>query len=107
MSHSLIKCEILVTGGPKPWDLEYIKMYRKKIRKGNINFTRVMNCTISDEYFDWTKEELEFRRREVDKLNTHRKDWIKQMRRELEIEEEKEMDEIGQIIYTLHQRKGY
>ncbi len=52
-------------------------------------------------------DELNLKRREVDKLTIHRKDWTKQMKKELEIAEEKEMDEIGQIIYTLHQRRGY
>ncbi len=52
------------------------------------------------------EEDLRMRRQEVDKLKTHKEDWIKQMKREMELEEEKEMDEIGQVLYALNQRKN-
>jgi len=59
---------------------------------------------IAEDNLEAAKEELRLRRNEVDKMNTHKSDWTKQARRELEIEEEKEMDEIGTIMHTLHQR---
>ena len=46
------------------------------------------------------KNELKIKRQEVDKLITHRKDWTKEMRKELEIIEGREQDEIGSIIFT-------
>jgi flagellar export protein FliJ len=52
------------------------------------------------------EEDLRMRRLEVDKLKTHKEDWQKQMRREMELQEEKEMDEIGQVLYLLNLRKG-
>lgn len=52
------------------------------------------------------EEDLRMRRQEVDKLKTHKEDWVKQMKREMQLEEEKEMDEIGQVLYVLHQRKN-
>lgn len=50
------------------------------------------------------QEELKMRRQEVDKLQNHKKDWIKQMKRELELAEEREMDEIGQVLYLRNMR---
>jgi flagellar export protein FliJ len=46
------------------------------------------------------KHQLFLRRQEVDKLETHRKDWEKEVRKEEEIVEGREMDELGQVIYT-------
>lgn len=48
------------------------------------------------------KHQLFLRRQEVDKLQTHRKDWEKEMRKEEEIIEGREMDELGQVIYNIH-----
>ncbi|TXI35575.1 MAG: type III secretion T3S chaperone [Nitrosomonas sp.] len=53
------------------------------------------------------KKELEQRRQEVDKLLTHRKDWIKEKMKELEIEETREQDELGSLIFNARKRRGY
>lgn len=50
---------------------------------------------------------LKQKRQEVDKLVSHKKDWIKQKNRELAFAEEKEMEEVGQTLYTIHKRRGY
>ncbi len=50
------------------------------------------------------EHELRVKRQEVDKLQTHRKDWEKQMRKEEEIIEGREQDEIGTIIFSARQR---
>lgn len=60
---------------------------------------------IAENNLELAKEELRLRRQEVDKMETHRKSWLKQMLREQQLEEEKEMDEIGQILYSLNRRK--
>src|ERR1700722_19588333 len=39
--------------------------------------------------------ELRMKRQEVDKLETHKKDWLKEMRKEEEVIEGREQDEIG------------
>lgn len=49
--------------------------------------------------------ELRMRRQEVDKLETHKKDWLKEMRKEEEIIEGREQDEIGTIIFSSRHRK--
>ena len=62
---------------------------------------------IAEKNLEIAKEELRMKRQEVDKLKSHKQDWMKEKLRELEFAEEKEMDEIGQTLYTIHQRRGY
>ncbi|KAF3362302.1 Uncharacterized protein PHSC3_001131 [Chlamydiales bacterium STE3] len=49
-------------------------------------------------------QHLKFRRLEVDKLLTHRQDWEKEMRKEEEIIEGREQDEIGSVVYMMNKR---
>lgn len=49
--------------------------------------------------------DLRMRRQEVDKMETHRKDWLKEMRKEEEIIEGREQDEIGTVIFSIKHRK--
>lgn len=62
---------------------------------------------IAEKNLEAAKEQLRLRRQEVDKLGTHRTDWMKEAKKEEQIAEEKEMDEIGQVLYTIRQRKKY
>lgn len=48
------------------------------------------------------RDDLKSKRQEVDKLKTHRTDWVKEMRKEQEIVEGREQDELGSIIFTTH-----
>lgn len=50
------------------------------------------------------KEELRRRRNDVDKIKTHRVDWEKMMRKERQIVEGREEDELGQIIFMKNLR---
>lgn len=47
---------------------------------------------------------LKLRRLEVDKLLTHKQDWEKEMRKEEEIIEGREQDDIGSIVYMMHRK---
>ncbi len=49
--------------------------------------------------------ELKRKRQEVDKLLTHKKDWLAEMRREEEVIEGREQDEIGSVVYLTNRRK--
>lgn len=49
--------------------------------------------------------DLKIKRQEVDKLETHKKDWEKEMRKELEIIETREQDELGNTIFASNQIK--
>lgn len=60
---------------------------------------------LAQKNLDLAKEELKRKRQEVDKLLTHRKDWEKGMRKEMEIVEGREQDELGTITYTIHKRQ--
>lgn len=51
-------------------------------------------------------EELRRRRNDVDKLKTHRQDWEKEMRKEMQIIEGREEDELGQIIFLRKLREN-
>lgn len=52
------------------------------------------------------KEELKQRRVDLEKIETHRDMWLKEQLLELEKEEAKEQDEIGQIMYLKFLRDG-
>ncbi len=51
------------------------------------------------------KEELKRKRQEVDKLETHKIDWNREMRKEEEVMEGREMDELGTVIFLTNERK--
>lgn len=48
---------------------------------------------------------LKVRRQEVDKLKSHKKDWIVMAKKELEIIEGREQDEVGSTSFLTNQRK--
>lgn len=52
------------------------------------------------------KEQLRIKRMEVDKLQTHKTSWEKQTKREDDIKEEREMDELGTVIHEMNVRKN-
>lgn len=45
------------------------------------------------------RKELQLRRQEVDKIEMHKTDWLKEMQKEIELAEGREMDEVGNVIY--------
>lgn len=49
--------------------------------------------------------ELNRKRQEVDKLLTHQKDWLLEMRKEEEIIEGREQDELGSVMFLVNRRK--
>ncbi len=79
---------------------EKLKIEEKKVQEQKVKVENAQKDV------DEAKRQLSLRRLEVDKLNTHREDWQKEMRKEEEIVESREMDEIGQIIYNLHGKQS-
>ncbi|MBT13078.1 MAG: type III secretion T3S chaperone [Oceanospirillaceae bacterium] len=53
------------------------------------------------------EQELRKRRMEVDKLKEHRVEWIKEYKAELAFEEQKEQDEMGELMFMLRKRRGF
>lgn len=54
---------------------------------------------IAEKNVEEAKRQLQLRRLEVDKLKTHQVDWEKEMRKELEIIEAREQDELGSTMF--------
>ena len=48
---------------------------------------------------------LKIKRQEVDKLKSHKKDWLKAAKLEQEVIESRELDELGSTSFTSNQRK--
>jgi flagellar biosynthesis chaperone FliJ len=51
------------------------------------------------------KQQLFIKRQEVEKLQIHRKDWEKEQKKEEEIIESREQDELGQVIHGIRQKR--
>lgn len=49
--------------------------------------------------------DLRLKRQEVDKLQTHRRDWEKEAQREQDLIEEKEQNELGSVMYLIHKKQ--
>lgn len=78
---------------------ERVKIEEKKVKE------QQDQVDIAAKNLQNAQNELRLRRQEVDKLETHRKDWFKQVRREEEVIEGREQDEIGTIIFSAKQRQ--
>lgn len=77
---------------------ERVKVENKKVED------QKEQVKIANHNLDVAKEDLRIKRNEVDKLQQHRVDWIKEAKKEETRSEEKEMDEVGNVIYMLHLR---
>lgn len=78
---------------------ERVKIEEKKVKE------QQDQVDIAAKNLQTAQNELRLRRQEVDKLETHRKDWLKQMYKEEEIIEGREQDEIGTIIFSARHRQ--
>lgn len=78
---------------------EKLKIEEKKVKD------QQEQVKIAENNVQLAKEELKRKRQEVDKLTSHRKDWEKEMKKELEIIESREQDELGNTMYTVNQRR--
>lgn len=79
---------------------EKLKVEEKKVQEQK---TKV---EAAERDLEEAKKQLYLRRLEVDKLKTHREDWTKEIRKEEEIVEGREMDELGQVIYNIRGKKS-
>lgn len=78
---------------------ERVKIEEKKVRD------QQQQVDVAEKNLELAKIDLRQKRQEVDKLQTHRLDWLKEMRKEQDIIEGREQDELGSIIFTSNQRK--
>lgn len=77
---------------------EKLKVEEKKVKD------QQEQVKVAENNLEQAKIELQRKRQEVDKLLMHKKDWEKEKRKELEVIESREQDELGSIIHTMHQR---
>lgn len=77
---------------------EKLKVEEKKVKD------QKEQVSIAEKNLEQAKIDLQRKRQEVDKLFMHKKDWEKERRKELEIIEAREQDELGSIIHAMHQR---
>lgn len=61
---------------------------------------------LAEKNLEVAKMELKQRRLEVDKMVSHKEDWIREMRKEEEIQLGREQDELGNVMHLIHKRTG-
>lgn len=101
--------EILDAGTTSP-KIQQMKTYLKVVdEKLKIEEKKVVdqkeNVKKAEKVLAEAKEDLRRKRQEVDKLLMHRKDWEKQAKREQELVEGREQDELGSMIHTMKHHK--
>lgn len=79
---------------------ENVKVEEKKVKqqKEQVDF--------AEKALQVALDELKIKRRDVDKLLSHKVDWEKEMRKELEILDAREQDELGNTIFSSNERKN-
>lgn len=90
--------------------IQQMKVYQKVVdEKLKIEEKKVSDqkeqVVSAEKNLNQAKLDLQRKRQEVDKLLIHKKDWEKEKRRELEIIEGREQDELGSVIHTVQHRK--
>ncbi len=60
---------------------------------------------IAEKNLELARQDLARKRQEVDKLVTHQIDWEKEVNKEMEVIEGREMDELGNVIFLTNKRK--
>lgn len=84
----------------------YLKIVdeKLKIEEKKVNDQKEQ-VKIAEQNLENAKIELKRKRQEVDKLLTHKKDWELEAKKEEEIIEGREQDELGSVMFLVHQRK--
>lgn len=93
------------TTGPKVLQMKaYLKVVQEKVAQENKKVKdQEEMVAVAQKNVDLAKEDLAKKRLEVDKLESHRKDWEKEMRKELEVIMGREQDEIGSVVFNTRQ----
>ena len=96
-----------LTSSPK---LQQMKVYVKVVKERlKVEEKKVKDqqdqVDVAEKNLELAKKELAIKRQEVDKLETHRLDWEKEMRKEAEVIEGREQDDLGSVIYLTNLRK--
>ena len=86
----------------------YLDVVKEKlIKEGKKVEAQQKEVTKAKQAVEEAHKDLKKKRQEVDNLETHKKEWTKEAKRELERKEEIEQDELGSIMYLNRKRKSY
>lgn len=76
---------------------EKVKVEEKKVKE------QKDQVDLAEKALQVALNDLKIKRQDVDKLETHKKDWEKEMRKEMDIQELREQDELGNTIFSSNQ----
>jgi len=95
------------TTSPKIQQMKvYLKIVKEKLAGEEKKVQeQVKQVEVAEKNLEAARQELKLKRQEVDKFIEHRKDWTKEMRKEQEVIEGREQDELGSVIFTTRHRK--
>lgn len=102
--------ELLDTGGFSP-KIQQMKVYLKIVDEKLVVEekkvkTQEEQVKTAEKNVELAKENLKLKRNEVDKIVMHQGDWEKEVKKEYEILEGREQDELGAVIHSSNQRKN-
>jgi len=91
----------LGTTSPK---IQQMKVYLKIVKENLVLEDKKVKdqkgqVELAEKNLEVAKEDLNRKRQEVEKFETHKVDWHIEMRKEMEIMEGREMDELGTVIF--------
>lgn len=95
------------TTSPKVQQMKaYLKIVKEKVAVENKKVAdQEAQVTLAEKNVEIAKEEVRRKQLEVDKLEAHRKDWEREMRKELEVIAGREQDELGSVVFNMRQRQ--
>lgn len=95
------------TTAPKVLQMRaYIKVVKVRVAEEEQKVTeQEEQVDIAEKNLEVAKEDLRLRRKEVDKLEEHKEGWLVEAKKELEIEEIREADEMGSVMFLTRMRK--
>lgn len=95
------------TTSPK---IQQMKVYSKVVKERLVVEDKKVadqkkQVEIAEANLETARQVLKAKRQEVDKFLAHRTDWLKEMRKEQEIIEGREQDELGSVIFSTNRRR--
>lgn len=83
----------------------YLKVVKEKVEVEEKKVVEQQgHVAQAEKNLELARQELHIRRQDVDKLLNHKKDWEKEQRKEAEIIEGREQDELGSVIFMNHKK---
>jgi flagellar biosynthesis chaperone FliJ len=95
------------TTSPKVQQMKaYLKVAKERVAVEEMKVKdQKVQVENAEKNLEAAKNDLKIKRQEVDKLLSHKVDWTKEMRKEQEVIEGREQDELGSVIFTTNARR--